>query len=104
MGREKEPAHDYLITTLHIEVQINDLNAWKAGYADHAESRRHRGVRNAVVRHPVGDDKRLMIDLDFDTTAEASEFLRFLQDEVWKDQPILTAPPEASILEPVSIG
>ena len=41
------------------------------------------------MRHPVGDDKRLLIDLDFDTTAEASEFLSFLRREVWKDQPIL---------------
>ena len=92
------------MNTLHIDVQINDLAAWKAGFADHAESRHRLGVRNAVVRHPVGDDKRLMIDLDFDTTAEAKDFLRFLQQEVWKDQPILAAPPEASILEPVTLG
>jgi hypothetical protein len=92
------------MTTLHIDVQINDLAAWKAGYAEHADSRRLRGVRNAVVRHPVGDNKRLMIDLDFDTTAEAEGFLHFLRDEVWKDQPILAAPPEVSILEPLPLG
>ncbi len=92
------------MSTLHIDVQVNDLAAWKAGFAEHAESRRRLGVRDAVVRHPVGDDKRLLIDLDFDTTAEANEFLSFLQREVWKDQPILAAPPEASILEPVPLG
>jgi hypothetical protein len=92
------------MTTLHIDVQINDLTAWKAGYAEHAESRRRLGVRSAVVRHPIGDDKRLLIDLDFDTTAEATEFLHFLQEEVWKDQPVLSAPPEASILEPVPLS
>jgi hypothetical protein len=92
------------MNTLRIDIQINDLAAWKAGFAEHAESRRRLGVRNAVVRHPVGDDKGLMIDLDFDTPAEAKGFLHFLQQEVWKDQPILAAPPEASILEPVPLG
>ena len=92
------------MNTLHIDVQINDLAAWKAGFAEHAESRRRLGVRNAVVRHLIGDDKRLMIDLDFDTHTEAKDFLQFLQREVWKDQPVLAAPPEASILEPVPLG
>ena len=92
------------MNTLHIDVQINDLAAWRAGFAEHAESRRRLGVRNATVRHPVGDDNRLLIDLDFDTTAEATEFLTFLQREIWKDQPILAAPPQASILEPVPLG
>ena len=92
------------MNTLRIDIQINDLAAWKAGFAEHAENRRRLGVRNAVVRHPLGDDKRLMIDLDFDTPAEAKGYLHFLQQEVWKDQPILAAPPEASILEPVPLG
>ena len=104
MGAPWEAPHNRPMTTLHIDVQINDLSAWKAGYAEHAETRRRRGVRNSVVRRPVGDDKRLMIDLDFDTAAEAKDFLHFLQEEVWKDQPILAAPPEASILEPVPVG
>ena len=36
------------MTTLHIEVQINDLDAWRAGYAEHAENRRRAGVRHEV--------------------------------------------------------
>jgi hypothetical protein len=104
MAVDVRSAHDRGMNTLHIDVQITDLAAWTEGYARHADTRRARGVRNAVVRHPVGDDSRLIIDLDFDTAAEATEFLSFLQEDVWRDQPILAAPPETSILEPLALG
>jgi hypothetical protein len=92
------------MTTLHIEVQITDLPAWKRGFADHAEARREAGVRGQQVRHPVGDESRLVIDLDFASTGEAEAFLGYLREHVWKDEPILAAPPEVALLEPVALG
>jgi hypothetical protein len=92
------------MTTLHIQVPINDLSAWKAGYADHAETRRRAGVKAERVRHPVGDDSLLVIDLDFESAPEAESFLGFLRENVWKDQPVLAGPPEARILEPVELA
>jgi hypothetical protein len=104
MGAGGASAHDPpMTTTLHIEVQINDLSAWKAGFADHADARQRAGVRNALVRHPVGDQSRLVIDLDFDSAGEANAFLNFLQNDVWKDQPTLAGPPSAAILEPLAL-
>lgn len=104
MGVRRAKAHDRGMTTLHIQVQINDLPAWKAGFAEHAESRRKAGVRRELVRHPVGDETRLVVDLDFGSVAEAEAFLGFLRENVWRDQPILAAPPEATLLEPLSVG
>jgi len=92
------------MTTLHIQVQINDLAAWKAGFADHAEIRRKAGVRTESVRHPAGDESTLVVDLDFSSVGEAESFLGFLQDNVWKDQPVLARPPQATILEPLELA
>jgi hypothetical protein len=103
MGGRAAPAEDPVMTTLHIEVKINDLSAWKTGFADHAETRRKAGVRSELVRHPVGDESSLVVDLDFGSTDEAASFLGYLQEKVWKDQPILAAPPQASILEPLDL-
>jgi hypothetical protein len=90
-----------MTTTLHIQVQINDLSAFKVGFADHAETRRNAGVRAESVRHAIGDDSRVVIDLDFGSPAEAEAFLGYLRENVWKDQPVLAGPPKATLLEPV---
>ncbi|MGI9051762.1 MAG: hypothetical protein ACR2HQ_03790 [Ilumatobacteraceae bacterium] len=91
------------MTTLHLQVQINDLAAWQSAFADHAETRRRAGVRSESVRHPADDESTLVIDLDFDSRREAEAFLGFLRDNVWKDQPILAGPPQAMILEPLEL-
>ena len=90
-----------MTTTLHIQLQINDLSAFKTGYADNAETRKKAGVRGEAVRHVVGDESRVVIDLDFGSATEAEDFLGYLRENVWKDQPIITMPPQATLLEPV---
>lgn len=92
------------MTTLHIQVPVNDVAAWKAGFADHAEARRQAGVRTESVRHPVGDASLLVVDLGFGSVGAAEAFLGFLKENVWKDQPILAGPPQASILEPLDLS
>jgi hypothetical protein len=104
MGTPPVEAHDAAMTSLHINVRITDLEGFKAGYARHADARTQRGVRRDSVRHPLGDDQRLVIDLDFDSAAEAEAFLGFLRTEVWPNQPVLAATPEATILESVAVG
>lgn len=101
MGSKPPNPHDPPMTTLHIQVPVTDVSAWKEGFAGLAGTRRDAGVRSEVVRRRVDDDKALVVDLEFDSTDAASSFLQFLRDNVWKDQPILAGPPTASILEPL---
>ena len=103
MGAGVVIAHDQGMTTLHIEVPITDLSAWKQSFGEHQQIRQDAGVKRTVVRHAAGDELSLTVDLDFDTAAEAEKFLGFLQDNVWKNQPILAGEPQASILEPVAV-
>jgi hypothetical protein len=90
------------MTTLHLEVIVNDVAAFKSGYADHTELRRQAGVRAEQVRHPIGDDSVILVDLDFDTVDQAEAFLGILEEKIWKDNPVLVAKPSARILEPVA--
>ena len=103
MEAARQEAHHRVMTTLHLQVPINDLAAWKAGYAEHIDTRRDAGVRKEVVRHPVGDESTVFVDLDFDSPREAESFLGFLREQVWKDQPIIAGPPSATILQPVDV-
>jgi hypothetical protein len=48
----------------------------------------------------------VVIELDFDSTAEAQSFLGFLRTRVWanpENSPGLAGTPEAMILEPAAI-
>ena len=88
--------------TLHIEISINDLPAFRAGFAEHATVRREHGVLAERVSHPVDDGGRLLIDLDFGSEGEAAAFLDFLREAVWKGNPAIDGTPEARILEPLA--
>ena len=103
-GPTENVHHPSMTTTLHIQVPINDVSAWKAGFAEHAGTRKQAGVRDARVRHPVGDQSLLVIDLDFGSVGEAEAFLGFLENNVWKDQPVLAGTPEVKILEPLDLA
>lgn len=92
------------MTTLHLEVTVNDVALFKTSFASHAETRRQAGVRAEQVRHPIGDDGRLLVDLDFDTVAEAEAFLVVLKEKIWKESPALVGTPSATILEPLALS
>jgi hypothetical protein len=87
------------MTTLHIEVTVNDIDAFRAGFAQHREARRQAGVRAERVRHPIGDPFHLIVDLDFDTVPQAEAFLGFLREVIWKESPAVVGAPRGSILE-----
>ncbi len=93
--------------TLHIEHAVTDLPTWTAAFARFAEMRTRAGVRTYRVQHPVDDPNYVLIDLDFDTTAEAEAFLGVLRQRVWSspdNAPALIGTPQTRILEPIPAG
>ena len=92
------------MATLHIEHPITDFGTWNAAFARFADARQQAGVRQQRVQQPVDDPAYVVIDLDFDTVAEAERFLGFLRDSVWgvsENAPALAGTPQARILQAV---
>src|SRR5947209_7457578 len=90
--------------TLSIEHPVTDLGTWKGAFDRFAERRRQGGVCAERVRHPVDDDRYVLIDLDFPSRAEAERFLGFLQTTVWasrENSPGLAGTPQTRLLEPL---
>ena len=88
--------------TLHIEHSIVDFEVWRAAFGRFAEIRAQSGVRHHRVLRPVDDPKYVVIDLDFDTVAEATRFLEFLHERVWsspQNAPALVGAVQTRILE-----
>lgn len=107
MGTLHEPSYVRRVTSLHIEHAITDLDTWTTAFAAFADVRRQAGVRAEQVRTPAGDSKYVVIDLEFDSTDEATSFLAFLRSVVWSTpdaSPALAGIPETKILEPVTLA
>jgi hypothetical protein len=88
--------------TLHIEHAITDFATWQAAFSRFADARRNAGARDERVHQPVGDPNYVVVDVDFDTIAEANAFLQFLENVVWSNPanaPALAGSPRASVLE-----
>ena len=91
------------MTTLHITAPVADIDAFKTGFADHADMRRKGGVRGEQLRRSTNGDPLVVIDLDFGSAGEAESFLNHLRENVWKNNPVLTGTPQATILEPLAV-
>ncbi len=92
------------MATLHIEHPVTDFSSWSAAFGRFADARRQAGVRHQRVHRPVDDLAYVLIDLDFDTVAEAERFLGFLRANVWssaENAPALAGTPSTRILETV---
>ena len=89
--------------TLHIDITLNDIAVFRAGFAEHTEVRKQAGVIAERVQHPVGDDHSLLIELDFGSADQAEAFLGFLRDSIWKDNPAIAGTPQARILQPLDL-
>ncbi len=92
------------MATLHIEHPIHDLQTWLTAFGRFGEARQRGGVRVHRIYQPVGDDKYILIELDFDSVDEAERFKSFLETNVWSSQeasPGLAGSPQARVLERV---
>lgn len=104
MGTATVESYGAVMPTLHIDHAISDLTAWRNAFDPLSDIRRQAGVVHEVVRQPVDDPHRIVVDLDFDTAEHATAFLDFLQANIWAvpaNSPALVGSPTAIILDTV---
>jgi len=92
------------MATLHIQHPVTDFDTWTSAFNRFADARRNAGVRAQRIQRPIDDPNYVVIDLDFDTAAEAMRFRGFLTAQVWsnpENSPGLAGTPETMILEAV---
>ena len=68
--------------TLQIEHGVRDFDAWKQVFDGDPVGRAAGGVRRYRVMRPLDDPAYVVVDLEFDTTAEAEAFREKLR-ELW---------------------
>ncbi len=94
------------MATLHIQHAVTDFDTWTSAFQRFAEARRNAGVRAQRIQRPVDDQKYVVIELDFDSAAEARSFQGFLTTQVWanpENSPGLAGTPESMVLEPAAM-
>ena len=90
------------MVTLCIEHAISEFGTWKQAFDRFADTRRDSGAVRHRIHRPIDDDRYVVIELDFGTRNEASEFLDFLTTRVWSTQdraPALIGTPQTRILD-----
>ena len=102
MGGRAARAHAPTMTTLHIDITVNDLTAFRTKFADHADIRRQAGCQAERVSQVTGEDGRLQIELDFPSADQAQTFLGFLRESIWKDNEVVVGTPRPTLLEPLA--
>lgn len=93
------------MTTLHIEHRITDLGTWLTAFNSFAEARKNAGVARQRVQQPVGDDRYIVVDLDFADAEAANAFKDFLENVVWQTKelsPGLDGAPSARVQQDVA--
>jgi hypothetical protein len=89
--------------TLQLEHAIRDFALWKAAFDRDPIDRRGLGVRRHRVCRPLDDPNYVVVELDFDTTADAEACGAALR-ELWRSPraaPALIGAPRVRIVEAV---
>lgn len=84
---------------LRIEHAVPDFDRWKAAFDSDPVGRPQGGVRRYRVIRAVDDPNHVMIDLEFDGSSEAENFLAALR-ELWGRVDVMRNP-KARIVEVV---
>jgi hypothetical protein len=90
------------VYVLRIEHPVPDFDGWKKAFDSDPIGRERGGVRRYRVLRPADDAHYSVVDLEFDSAAEAERFLAALR-ELWGRVDVMRDP-EARILEIVETG
>jgi hypothetical protein len=86
---------------LRIEHPVSAFDGWKKAFESDPVGREKSGVRRYRILRPVDDPKYVMIDLEFDTVAQAESLLSAMR-KVWERvQGTIIDDPKARIVEEV---
>jgi hypothetical protein len=89
--------------TLQLEHAVKDFALWKAAFDRDPIDRRALGVRRHRVLRPLDDPNYVVVELEFDTTAEAQTCAVALR-ELWSSRqaaPALIGAPCVRIVDAV---
>lgn len=70
--------------TVRIDNAVQDYRQWKAAFDNYTAVRDRMGVLNYRISRPLGDGRRVLIELDFEQRSAAEAFIEFLVDKVWR--------------------
>jgi len=87
---------------LRVEHAVADFDAWKNAFDSDPIGRERGAVRRYRVLRAVDDPNYALIDLEFDSAADAESFLAALR-ELWGRVDIMRDP-QARIVEVVETG
>ena len=86
---------------LRIEHPVPDFDGWKKAFDSDPVGREKSGVRRYRVLRPIDDPGYVMIDLDFDTRAQAEALLTAMRAVWGRVQGKVMTSPQARIVEAV---
>ena len=86
---------------MRIQHRVPNFEGWKRAFDDDPLDRKASGVRRYLVHRPVTDPNFVMVDLEFDSIAEAERLLEKLR-RLWAGPgAAVMRNPEAWIVETV---
>jgi hypothetical protein len=86
---------------LRIEHPVPNFESWKQAFDSDPVDRRKSGVRRYKIMRSVDDPNYVLIDLEFDTQAEAEGLLAAMR-QVWRGvEGTIMTNPQARIVETV---
>ena len=71
-----------MTTTLHIENTVRDYASWQQAFDKFERFRADNGVRSYRICRKAGDPNQVLVDLEFDSTADAEAFVPLLE-RIW---------------------
>lgn len=86
---------------LRIEHPVSTFDGWKKAFDSDPVSREKAGVRRYRILRPVDDSKFVMIDLEFDTAAQAEGLLAAMRGVWGRVQGTIITDPKARIAQVV---
>lgn len=92
------------MSTLRVELEVRDYEVWRNAFAQDAGGRQRNGARRYRIFRPVDDERKVMLDVDFDTPEDAGRFLAVMKRDVWPSPdkaPAKIGAPRTHILEMV---